>query len=68
MLRTDGGSLNCWRQICEKALNHTGRDASAKGGANDQECGRQCWAFAQTHEANTMEDRITDPGEKKKKM
>ena len=40
-----------------------GEDASAKGGANDQECGRQCWAFAPNHEANAMVERNTDLGE-----
>ena len=38
---------------------------SEKGGANDQECGRQCWGFAQNHEANTMEERSTDLGERR---
>ena len=45
-----------------------GGNASAQGGANDQECGRQCWISALDHEANTMEERCTDLGEKKKRM
>ena len=32
----------------------------------NQECGRQCWAFAQNHEANTMEERSTDLGERRR--
>ena len=41
-------------------------NASAQGGANDSERGRRCWAFEQNHEANTMEEWSTDPGERRR--
>ena len=38
-------------------------NASTKGGSDDQECGRQCWALAQDHVAHRLERRSADLGE-----
>ena len=35
-------------------MRKDGRLASAKGESDDQECGRQCWASAQNHEAHNI--------------
>ena len=37
-----------------------------KGESDDQECGRQCWAFAQDHEARSMERRSADLEERRR--
>ena len=37
-----------------------GGDASAKGGEDDQECGRECLTSSQNHKANDVEVRSTD--------
>ena len=34
-----------------------GRDASAKGGEDDQECRRKCWTSSQSLKANDVEGR-----------
>ena len=47
----------------EKRAGKYGRIAPAKGESDDQEYGRQCWAFALNHEAHSMERRSTDPEE-----
>ena len=43
-----------------------GGDASAKSGADDQECGGKCWTSPQDHEAHSMERRCIDLEERRR--
>ena len=47
-----------------KWRKEVGRNAPTKSEPGDQECGRQCWALAQDHEAHGMERRSADLGER----
>ena len=41
-------------------------NSSTQRESDDQKCGRQCWAFAQNHEAHSMERRSPDLEERRR--
>ena len=61
-------SLCSEKKTCSVCKARMGIIASAKGESDDQECGRQRWAFPQIHEPYSMERRSTDLEERKKRM